>query len=105
MGADYTTLHAADLLAQLPEGARTWRAYDGAAVWTSDRTLMAAVINDLNFLAWARTKDGRKGRNRPRLVGPFEEPGRRRADAVAMTREELDARLSMPRRAIPDGQH
>ena len=70
MGRDYTTLHAADLLAQLPEGARVWRAYDERAVWTAERTLLAAIVNNLNWLVWSKTKDGQRepGTDRSSLV-------------------------------------
>lgn len=93
MGSVYSTLHAAALLAQLPEGARTWRAYDPDAVWTSDRALMAAAVNDLNWLVWAQTNDAKRGRNRPRPIGPSAERPRC-IKGEAMTSDELMGRLS-----------
>ena len=97
MGRDYTTLHAADLLAQLPEGARVWRAYDERAVWTTERTLLAAIVNNLNWLVWSKTKDGQKNRNRPKLVGPFDSEKKRSISGMAMTVDELNEFLSRPR--------
>ena len=55
MGLDYTVLHAASLLAQLPEGARVRLAYAPDAAWTSERSLLAAIVNDLNWLVWSKT--------------------------------------------------
>ena len=63
MGRDYTTLHAASLLTQLPEGARVRLAYAPDAAWTSERSLLAAIVNDLNWLVWAQTKDAKHNRN------------------------------------------
>lgn len=103
MGRDYTTLHAADLLAQLPEGARVWRAYDERSAWTAERTLLAAILNDLNWLVWSKTKDGQRNRNRPKLVGPFEAEKKRTVSGVAMTVDELNEALSRPRGEVLDG--
>lgn len=97
MGRDYTTLHAADLLMQLPEGSRVRLAYDPEAVWTTDRALMASAINLLSLIWWSKTKDGSKGRNRPRLIGPGAKPRTRKAQAMAMTTDELDEILRRPR--------
>lgn len=103
MGRDYTTLHAADLLAQLPEEARVWRAYDERAAWTAERTLLAAIVNDLNWLVWSKTKDGQKNRNRPKLVGPFDGEKKRAISGMAMTVDELNEFLSRPRGEVPNG--
>lgn len=31
-------------------------------------TMQALILDDLNFLVWAKTKDGQKGRNKPKSV-------------------------------------
>lgn len=103
MGVDYSALHAAELMSNLPDGARTRIAYDKGAVWTIDRTLAAAETNALHYLLWAQTKDGRKGRNKPKLIGPFERQHVHRKQALAMTVEELEEILSRPRGGIPNG--
>ena len=95
MGRDYSTLHAADLLTMLPEGSRVAACYDESSAWTSDRTLMAAMVNDLNWLVWSKTKDAQKGRNRPKMAGPFRDPRERRESGMAMTVEELNERLGI----------
>lgn len=96
MGRDYTTLHAAALCVQLPEGARTWRAYDPEALWTTDRALAAGCLNALNLLVWSKSKDAQRNRNRPKPVGPDARAGRVHR-GMAMTKEELDAVLRLPR--------
>ena len=82
--------------AQLPGGARRWVAINPDAVWTADRTIMAAILNDLNVLLWSKTEDGRRKRNRPKPVGPFKSPGRHIA-TTGMSIEELEEALSRPR--------
>ena len=105
LGRDYSTLHAAALLAQLPEGARTWRAYNADAAWTSDRALMAAMVNDLNWLVWSQTKDARHGRNRPRQIGPSASDGKRKIKGESMTPDDLMERIASIRREVAeDGQ-
>lgn len=45
------------------------------APWeTLDSHLLAEVVDRLGLLLWAKTKDGQKGRNRPK---PVDRPGRR----------------------------
>lgn len=90
MGRDYTTLHAASLLTQLPEGSRVRLAYVPDAAWTSDRALLAAMVNDLNWLVWAKTKDARHNRNRPKPIGPSaRRPDERHIVGMAMAPDEL----------------
>ena len=103
MGRDYSTLHAASLLTQLPEGARVRLAYAPDAAWTSDRALMAAMVNDLNWLVWAQTKDARHNRNRPRQVGPGRRPDERRIAGMAMEPGELMATMARIRGEAASG--
>ncbi|OBF29834.1 hypothetical protein A5720_11955 [Mycolicibacterium conceptionense] len=42
------------------------------AGWTRTNMLLAAIADALAWLQWAKTKDGRKNRNRP---DPIERPG------------------------------
>lgn len=90
MGRDFSTLHAASLLTQLPEGARVRLAYAPDAVWTSDRALLAAMVNDLNWLVWSKTKDAKHNRNRPKPIGPSaKRPDERHIVGMAMAPDEL----------------
>lgn len=102
MGRDFSTLHAADLLVELPQESRIHALYLDDGIWTLDRTLAAMAVNALNVLVWQRSKDGQKNKNRPKLVGPFgaSEGGGEKLDASAMSIEELDYYLSLPRREV-----
>ena len=102
MGREYTTLHAAELLAQVPRGSRVAAAYDPDSAWTLELTLMAAMVNDLNWLVWSRTEDARHRRNKPRPIGPFRDDGTHKKQAMAMNVDELDAALARARRAVAE---
>lgn len=104
MGRDYTTLHAASLLTQLPEGSRVRLAYAPDAAWTSDRALLAAMVNDLNWLVWAQTKDAKHNRNKPRPIGPSaRRPDERRVVGMAMAPDELLETIARIRREAQHG--
>lgn len=94
MGRDYTTLHAAALVSQLPEGSRVARAYDPDAIWTTDRVLAACVANAINWIVWSKTKDGQRGRNKPGLIGPRPRDKEKHIRGIAMEPERLMAELA-----------
>ena len=102
MGRDFSTLHAAELLVELPQESRIHALYLEDGAWTLDRTLAAMAVNALNILVWQRSKDGQKNRKRPKLIGPFgsERDGDGKLEASAMSVEELDYFLSLPRREV-----
>lgn len=58
---------AATLAAGLRGNSRTVMALTGAAV-PLDTLLLGAAADQLQFLAWAQTKDGQKGRSRPQPI-------------------------------------
>lgn len=103
MGRDYTTLHAADLLVELPGNSRIKRIYGGDGIWDFDRVLAALVVDALNVLVWQRTKDGSKGRNRPKPIAPQPKREGRHIGGKAMTIEQLNEILSRPRGVIENG--
>lgn len=104
MGRDYTTLHAASLVTEMPEGSRIARAYNPDAAWTSDRSLLAAMVNDLNWLVWSKTKDAKHNRNRPKPIGPQRDnANQKRVVGVAMTPDRLMAEMARIRREAQRG--
>lgn len=103
MGRDYSTIHAAELLVELPEQSRVRAIYAENGPWTLDRTLAAMTVNALNVLVWQKTKDGQRNRNKPKMVGPFEDVGKKSIDANPMTIDELNAVLALPRREVANG--
>ena len=50
-----------------------------------------------------QSKDGRRGRNRPKPIGPFEDRTRRKGEGMAMTIEELEEHLARVRTEVLDG--
>lgn len=57
-----------------PGESSTWLAKNPDHAWGLSEFLQAEVADTLHMLFWAKTKDGSKGRNRPK---PIERPGRR----------------------------
>jgi len=83
MGVSYTVLHAADLAAHLPIGSRCMCALEPALEWNRQEQLLAETVNMLRLLVWAQSRDGQKGRRRPKMV----EPPKPRSQREAATKE------------------
>lgn len=49
----------------------------GGNGWNRTDHLLAMVVDELRLANWQRTKDGTKGRNRPKPVSPLAERGTR----------------------------
>lgn len=92
MGRDYSLHHAAILASQLPEDSRVTRALN-PDVWPLDRQLLAVIANNTNWLVWSKTKDGQKGRNRPKPIQPT--PAREKQEKEA-AREKKIRGITLP---------
>lgn len=103
MGRDFSTTHAADLLVELPGESRIKRVYGGDGTWDFDRLLASLAVDALNVLVWQRTKDGQKGRNRPKPITPQVKNSGRTIGGMSMSIEELNEMLSRPRGVIDHG--
>jgi len=66
--SELTLTELADLTAHLPPGCALWRATGGDIAWSTESHLLARVEHDLRILAWQKTADGGKGRNRPERI-------------------------------------
>jgi len=87
MSVKYTVLHAADLAANLPATSRCMCALEPALEWSRQDHLLAETVNMLRILVWAQSKDGQKGRNRPKMI----EPPTSRSRADMHKEEQLSA--------------
>lgn len=58
---------AAIYAAGLPASSRIIRKISGQKI-DQNTALMAIIVDDLNTLIWMQTKDGRKGRRRPKSI-------------------------------------
>lgn len=73
--------------------------------WTLTNELLAAAVDRLTFLAWAKTKDAsRSGAKRPKPIPrPSNNYNRaalgRLKDALMLPADEVKRRLALPRRA------
>lgn len=68
MGTDYTYNHASVLVSQLPQGSRVLRCIDETTAWDDRTRLLHRIEHTTRILMWQRTKDGRKGHNRPKAL-------------------------------------
>lgn len=66
MGVDYSHLHAAVLMSQLPAGSRVSKHLNADNEWDDATYLLAAIEYDLRVLIWQKTKDAQHGRNKPK---------------------------------------
>lgn len=93
MGTAYRYGHAACLAAQLPAESRCARAVDPRAAWTAGEWMLRSIEHGVRVLAWMQTRDGERGRRRPRPVpapGEREDAARR---AAATDTAAIDAIL------------
>jgi len=95
----YDAAFVACLVEQMPQDCR-WRvACDPDQWWTGERLLMARLCNSLDGLIWGMADKKRRG-PMPKPMGPSWVRKRGRSlPMVAMTKDELMAELSKPRRA------
>lgn len=76
------------------------RALDPSLAWTQTDYWLQSIEYSLRWLVWAKTKDGQKGRKKPKPVTPPEgktnkrKPGK---SGVRMTKRQLAEYLARPR--------
>lgn len=71
----------------------TARAAGGDGYTTTDH-LLFLVVDELRIGNWLRTKDGQKGRNRPRRVSPLARPAGKRTGRTDRSPAEVAALLA-----------
>ena len=82
---------------QLPKESRTARCDCPDLIWSDAERLLWSIEYSLRILTWQKSKDGSKGRNRPRpLQTPMERHrNRQAADAAIAHKAEIDKVLGM----------
>jgi len=103
MGTDYSVAHAAALAAHLPRESACVRAVAPEAAWDDATYLLAAIEYDLRVLAWQNSKDGAKGRNKPRPVQTPADVARVRDKLDGTDLAEVAAALGIPFMEVEDG--
>ena len=69
LNGSVSIIQAASCVAYLPpDGAVAFEQNGEKVVWDIDRQINADIANSLRWLVWAKTKDGQKNRNRPRMI-------------------------------------
>ena len=100
MGTEYSIAHAADLAANLPQQSRCMCALEPALEWDRKDYLLAEAVGMLRLLVWMQTKDGHKGRNRPKMVELpcFKTQGKGQEERLSA--EEYRQQLKQARRQV-----
>lgn len=96
MGVDYPISHAASLAVCLPRESATVRAECPEAAWDDSTYLLAAIEYDLRVLAWQNSKDGAKGKNKPKPVQTPADVARIAAKVGSTDLKGLADRLGIP---------
>lgn len=81
-----------------PAGSAYYAAESGEeSLWGVQEHLMANLVDLTNILVWFKTKDGQKGRNRPKLIPRpgVEEPGKRKHGGAKIPAADIADLLGM----------
>ena len=79
MGSEYSYIHAATLLTQLPKTSRIASKRNPDNEWDEQTRILAHLEYDVRRLAWSMTKDAQHRRNEPKpLPSPSERQAARR---------------------------
>lgn len=82
----------------LPRGSRFLTELDPELAWRQEHYLLASIANSLSVLVWQNSKDGAKGKNKPK---PIEPPTKKKKPTnPTYTAAEYERLLSMPRREV-----
>jgi len=102
MCTGYTVLHAADLAANLPNESRCMCALEPVLEWSKQDQMLAEAVNMLRLLVWAQSKDGQKGRRRPKMIDPFKSASQAapRSKKKGLPVDEYRTQLSKIRRSV-----
>lgn len=88
----------------LPADSAYWRAREPErSRWGVSEYLLAVIADSLRWLVWAKTKDAKRGRNKPKPIPRPGDSDKKQSKgtfkgAVSMTVDEVKRRLALPRR-------
>lgn len=91
-----SVVEAADLAVMLPRSSRTFVTINPEYAWEQEHYMLAGILNAVNLILWGQSKDGQKGRNKPKPLMP----PKREEKKEALTIEELNELLSKPRKEV-----
>ena len=100
MGGEHSANHIAQLVTQLPQGARLVHSVNKDAVWTLTDVLMAVLINNFRMFVYGMSDPKKRGA-KPELIGPsyITEQQKSTLPARVLPINELMAELNKPRRS------
>ena len=82
MGESYSVHHAAVLAAMLPNDSLVFKVANPALEWSESMYMLRNIEFMLRVLAWQNTKEGQKGRRKPKPIETPEERARLRDKAL-----------------------
>lgn len=101
VGEAFSIRHLADLVLNLPRESATVRAVAPETVWGPQEHLLAEVADTLRWIAWSKSSDGAKNRNKPKPIprpGQADKSAGRFKDAAVLPVDEVKRLLRLPRR-------
>lgn len=99
-GSGYSVYHAACLVSCLPQESATFRAIDPDSCWGLLETLLVRIEHDLAIANWLNSKDGEKGRNRPKPIQTRKKQVQNADRRGSFDIDELNRRLALPREEV-----
>ena len=90
MGEVFTYAHAASLMKMLPASSRVAKALNPENEWDDATYLLSAIEYDLRVLIWQNTKDGQKGKNKPKPNTTPHDLAEKRRRAEGFDKEFID---------------
>ena len=102
MAGAHTARHVGALVSQLPDTSRIAMGDGEDSAWTPDRTLMAGIMNILQYWRYGMA-DPRKRGSKPDVIGPSWMKPRSTLPARVLSVDELLKELQLPREEEIDG--
>lgn len=95
LGSSLSVLHAAALCAELPSNSRIIKAINPKAAWDEEKRLLALIEYWVHLNVWAKSKDAKSKRNKPKIIEP--KGKEKQKDIAAVSSEKLDEILHRKR--------
>lgn len=99
-GSGYSVYHAACLVSCLPNSSCTMVAVNEENQWGLLEMLLVKIEHDIAISNWLNSKDGEKGRNRPKPIYSHKKQVRNADRRGSYDVDELNRRLALPRKEV-----
>lgn len=100
MGSDYSVIHAATLVVNLPRESRVSIKLNPDNAWGITEQLLSMIEYHTHSTWYQNSKDAKSGRNKPKQVFV---PKKKNKDVEVFTIDEYKRRLSLARKEVTSG--